>query len=108
MTTITLYESNAGHLFIARDGDETYYDMTDLQDVSSFDEDAAALAAGETADWTVDTYRSGEYDLRVGEPNGARRVAEYKSETGETTLDTNHLATPGHAGRRYLRLHSPL
>jgi len=64
--TVTLYENNAGRLFLHRQNDALAYDVTGLDlfgaDRGAFAGDAAALAAGDTADWVVETVPAEELD----------------------------------------------
>lgn len=53
---VSLYEDNGGGLYLYMAHDDKVY--AGLQHVvgSRFADDAAALAAGDTADWTLETY----------------------------------------------------
>ncbi len=89
-TKIELYENNAGGLLVGAGA--TWYDMTLVQDDSSFADDAAAFAAGETQDWTVDRYDGADVTAR------AELIAVW--ENGEIEI----VSTPGSAARCYLHL----
>lgn len=89
---IELVENNAGGLFISADGVK-WFDATPVQDDSNFADDAAALSAGDTADWTLDTY---ELDAAPGE-----LVAIW--EAGKVTICGNC----GTAAKIYLSKNAP-
>jgi hypothetical protein len=54
MATVTLVENTAGRMFAGTEGG-VWFDVS-LGEPGTFAEDAAAIAAGDTQDWTVDTY----------------------------------------------------
>ena len=62
MASVNLYEDNAGGLYLYQPSTGTVW--AGLQNVqgSSFGEDAAAIEAGETADWNLDTYPASEVE----------------------------------------------
>ena len=62
MTSINLHEDNAGGLYLYQPSTGTVW--AGLQNVrgASFAEDAAAIEAGDTADWNLDTYPASEIE----------------------------------------------
>lgn len=108
---VGLYEDGAGNLYLARDGAGTAYDVTDLQEQASFEQDAVALLNGDTGDWTVEAFDVTEAFLAE---SSTKRVAEYDGVTGavRVTSADEHMheldAIPddgiraGHAGRTYI------
>ena len=62
MASVQLYEDNAGGLYLYHPRTGTVW--AGLQNVqgASFSEDAAAIEAGETADWNLETYPDSELD----------------------------------------------
>ena len=108
-TMVTLYESNAGDLFIAADDGALAYDVTAGED-AGFEADAVALLNGDTDDWTVDYYPLADITASVGEmkgraPNQAiATVALYDDNVGRVEI-VRHAGTmivAGHNGRRYI------
>lgn len=55
MSKIFLAEDNGGGLAIGN-ADLGWFDVTSVQQESSFIEDASAMANGDTSDWTVEHY----------------------------------------------------
>ena len=97
--TVTLYEDNAGHLFLHRQGDDVYY--ADLEQVrgAAFGADAAELAAGNTTDWTLRTFPvSGDM---AAHPDWFAPQADY-DERGVMLVEGGQYA--GYAARLYLGL----
>lgn len=90
MTKILLWEDNGGGLLIGNP-ELGWFDVTGVQYASSFQADAAAMAAGDTSDWTVEHY---DHD----EEWGVNAIASF--EDGKVEI----LDRPGIAGKSYLRL----
>lgn len=56
---IYLTEDNAGGLMVGNPI-VGWWDVTEVQNESSFADDAAAITSGDTKDWTVDHYESND------------------------------------------------
>lgn len=90
MDTIFLSEDNAGGLLIGN-ANQGWYNVTVVQNESSFLADASAMAEGDVSDWGVEHY---DHDDTFSE----NVIASF--EDGKVDV----LEKPGFAGRAYLRL----
>jgi len=108
--TVTLWEDNAGGLYLHKGDAPTVYEVTDVQEQGSFESDAVALLDGDTDDWTVPTF-----DATPAFFEGLRYVVEYDGVTGAIrvrdhagnmvhvdAIDHVDLLGMGHAARQYL------
>lgn len=97
MTTIYLYEDNGGGLYLGPNRDGKYYDVTMVQDKSSFADDAAAIAAGDDDDWTVEQYDEPDHPT-------TKLVATYSD--GDVAWERNYAGRviAGIAGSIYLHI----
>jgi hypothetical protein len=75
--TVTLYEDNAGHLTMVC-GNRAYTGFELLDEGADIIQDAKALAAGETSDWTLDDCSEDEDDR--GEPVATITIAKGAAE----------------------------
>lgn len=66
---IYLTEDNAGGLMVGNPI-VGWWDVTEVQNESSFADDAAAIAAGDTKDWTVEHYDDNDSDVVATYSNG--------------------------------------
>lgn len=91
MIAINLYEDNAGNLYIGADAGP-WWIVTGAAD-GSFDDDATAIAAGDTADWTVE-----RLDAEPGYPI----VATWEDGALGIMLTSARQPAAGIAARRYM------
>lgn len=108
--TVTLWEDNAGGVYLHNGDAPTVYEMTDVQEQGSFEQDAVALLDGDTDDWTIPMF-----DATPAFFEGMRYVVEYDGATGVIRvrnqvgtmvpvgqIDHKDLLGMGHAARQYL------
>jgi hypothetical protein len=93
MIAINLYEDNAGNLYIGADAGP-WWIVTGAAD-ASFDDDATAIANGDTDDWTVE---------RLDAEPVAPIVATWEDGALAVTLTSARQPVAGVAARRYLGL----
>lgn len=98
-TLVPLYESNAGDLFIAVNGEEYAWDVTAAAARDGFSADAIALLDEETADWTM-----AHVPLSTLDHPDTRAIATFNSYLNAVEI---HRGSDGHllarhAGWRYL------
>ena len=97
---VDLYEDSGGGLHLLRDGDDVAYcnlDTLPVEDfLGGFQRDAAALAAGETEDWTLETVPADQVPGHV--------IAFYNGENDVVALATGRDGEPiaGRNGRDYV------
>ena len=118
-TIVTLYESEAGDLWIAADDEDVAYDVTEragqdtefVDDVGrvfvqagSFEGDAVALLDGDMEDWAAKTCPKAEITASLGETNGNRIIAIYDGANGGVEVMRLASGQPIAAtnGRRYI------
>lgn len=102
---VLLFEDNAGGLFLTADEEgASVYDVTAVQELSSFEPDAVALLNGDTDDWTVPVYARGEIQARLDHPD-THLIARYDDTLGRVLVVRGADGVrpeAGGAGRRYL------
>lgn len=90
---ITLYEDNAGHLFLVH-GNKAWGELETVYE-GKFQEDAEAILNGETGDWTLPVYTGNELDDIV---DSCEPLAIASFENGFITIHNR----PGRAASRYI------
>lgn len=101
--TVSLYEDNAGGLYLIDDATGHGYELSFAAEQGLFVADAAELRAGEghVADWTAPRVAYDEIGVDSANPNATKLIATYSPDNGGSyTLE----GAPGVAGRAYLGL----